>query len=225
MIRLLVQAVTLWVTLASALALPVGLDGNEGSYDALSKRAAILPPRAGLPTPQSQNLRFQVVALGIGTQQWTCVNGAARPRSEGASAALFNAASYLNDSRFHGQNMPALFVQRYDVNSVPLPRIGQHFFNANGAPGFEISDPAISLRLIGRAAASTPAPADAFPGVNGDGAVDWTLIRGEGKGGNRNSKAAYRVRTAGGKPDPNACANGVRGDFTVKFAAEYWFYN
>lgn len=67
---------------------------------------------------------------------------------------------------------------------------------------------------------NVPAPSDANPGLDNEGAIDWLKLgdKGESVG----VKEVYRVETAGGK-SPVDCT-GRDGEITVQYAAQYWFY-
>jgi len=123
---------------------------------------------------------------------------------------------------------------------------GHHFFS-NKTPVFELnSSPdgaARSLGIIqGKANANSTAPAGSCPGVDwkGDGAVPWlfldatpnsqtTDIRFDGvnpqaPAGTEEWKHVYRVNTAGGSP-PKTCEGIEAGaEFSVQYAANYWYY-
>ncbi|GAB7358857.1 hypothetical protein MBLNU230_g4080t1 [Neophaeotheca triangularis] len=121
-----------------------------------------------LPMPESQGLTLRTVALGLGTQNYTCPNATASPILVGARARLFNAESYLLDQTLADKDIPAAYLQAYEsatstetctcdptdlesfpcedgvnaISSLPafdLPIVGQHYFNAAGTPIFNIT--------------------------------------------------------------------------------------
>jgi hypothetical protein len=69
-------------------------------------------------------------------------------------------------------------------------------------------------------AANTTAPADAPKGANQMGAVPWLKLVSIDE--DEVFQEVYRVDTAGGSP-PKTC-EGITGEFTVEYAAAYYFY-
>jgi hypothetical protein len=56
----------------------------------------------------------------------------------------------------------------------------------------------------------------------GNGAVPWLYVSAT-NATQGNVKAVYRINTAGGSP-PQTCENSS-AEFSVQYAAEYWFYS
>ncbi|KIW08675.1 uncharacterized protein PV09_00626 [Verruconis gallopava] len=214
-------------TFASALAIP-GLSAGS------SKRAftVSLPP-SGLPDPSSISpaVTLKYIALGVGTQNYTCAsspNSASAPIQVGAKATLFDAGQFFNTFPGMVQTLPGLALGLYTMTGQPdMTRIlggsvlGHHFFNSLGQPTFDLSK--INARLTAKKLSGVAAPADSCPGPNNAGAVDWLELTDIGGGASYGGITyVYRVETAGGKP-PAKCTD-QSGAFTVPYAAEYWFY-
>lgn len=166
---------------------------------------------AGLPAP-SEGLVRKIVAVGQGTQNYTCANATSVPVAAGAVAGLFDAASLSNFPRLLNT------ITSDAVTGPPdLPQLGSHYFNAEGVPTFDMGAAGL---FIGGKLAGVPAPADANPGASNEGAVDWLKL-GD-KGTSVGLKEAYRVETAGGKP-PASC-EGQEPVITVEYATQYIFF-
>lgn len=99
----------------------------------------------------------------------------------------------------------------------PIPFSGRHFFDLEGAPNFVLNKGTIHFR--GKRDASVNAPASAFAGPDGTGAVSWLLLGDAGR--SVGARFVYRLLTAGGVT--HGC-NGSGGDST-SYTATYWFYN
>ncbi|OJI86405.1 hypothetical protein ASPTUDRAFT_187796 [Aspergillus tubingensis CBS 134.48] len=177
-----------------------------------------------LPTPAT-NLTLQHVALGRGTQNYTCPspqNSTSKPTSVGALATLFDVSCIASADEELLHHLPAL------VQGTPLETLdflatmislagtgagilGEHYFTGSGQPSFD-------LRFSGDGDwASTKKVASANAPKSVD--VPWLKLDGiDGVG----IKEVYRVYTAGGV-SPATCA-GHEGEFQVEYAAEYWFY-
>ncbi|KAI9813579.1 MAG: hypothetical protein M1827_003648 [Pycnora praestabilis] len=180
-----------------------------------------LPQNGGpteLPSPLA-GLTLKVVALGVGTQNYTCTSGnsSAAPLAVGALATLFDADPILEYSQTLFNTIPSLAVYLPDPNAYNLPALGHHYFSANGTPTFNLGSTGfLSAGKVG----DIPAPASAGKGVQGEGAVDWLALTD--KGGSVGLKEVYRVETAGGKA-PATCAN-QPPTIQVEYSAQYWFY-
>ncbi|KAL6415399.1 hypothetical protein AUP68_01954 [Ilyonectria robusta] len=100
------------------------------------------------------------------------------------------------------------------VNSLEMPFLGHHYFNAAGVPTFDLG----SQVLIGTKLDAVAAPASANKGPDGTGAVAW-LYLGDA-GGSIGVKYVYRVLTAGG----NAHSCTKAGADSTSYTTMYWFY-
>ena len=92
--------------------------------------------------------------------------------------------------------------------------LGHHFFTTSQVPTFVLDGQKPKAQIQGQKADSQPAPADACPGINGEGAVPWLRLTDNGSGFSAGTPLAggevYRVETAGGAA-PKSCA-GESGD-------------
>lgn len=224
---LLLAAVLLPNTLA-APTLPFDL------HDLFSPQLSTLsPPPSALPAPAS-GLTLKAIALGLGTQNYTCsgTNASAAPASNGALATLYDASPALFvASKFPVQASDApmhLACAAEKADAAPLRRIGDHWFSTTLVPTFDMAEGTSSpaqpagLFFSGKVAQRTPAPADACHGRDGQAAVPWLLLADDGRGVSRGVSEVYRVETVGGAA-PATCA-GLPKDFTHDYAALYYFY-
>ncbi|KAI0018716.1 hypothetical protein F4780DRAFT_781092 [Xylariomycetidae sp. FL0641] len=115
---------------------------------------------------------------------------------------------------------PASAPLTLDGVSGELGVLGHHFFDGANVPTFDLSGVSDQTqRFAGAKQGTATAPADAYPGLDDEGAVAW-LALGDA-GGSQNIGYVYRVYTAGGSPA--VCADA--GDApSVAYAAQYWFY-
>ena len=216
----------LLATAVMASPFPQGIKFGSGDVSGLSL------PKGGLGLPQP-DLELKYVLLGVGTQNYSCSDGReSAPVATGAIADLYDLGPLLSSDSFSEAEItsfidrfPGLVFPLIDKNgnlrkNLPLPTIGKHFFQSNPtAPVFDLT--AVNARAIVGLDSKVPAPRDAFPGKKKEGAVDWLFLTDAGGsfGGVSN---VYRVVTAGGKA-PETC-RGKKAEFTVRYAAEYWFY-
>jgi peptidoglycan hydrolase-like protein with peptidoglycan-binding domain len=146
-----------------------------------------------------------LVALGQGTQNYTCSNATATPSSIGAVAQLFNASCALSSDPTAGTA---------SLGSIEeSASIGAHFFLDNTTPDFDI----IGLgNTVAKKVDDVPAP---------DAANDIKWLRLEAKEGSTSDvKMVYRLNTVGGLA-PSTCAGMTAGQVvTVDYEAQYWIY-
>ena len=189
-------------------------------------------PSSALPSPSS-NLTVYHVAIGRGTQNYTCASDTAVPIAAGALATLFNASCIAADYPEILATLPnatlqvALPVQGALLFPSNILTSGHHYFSDATTPTFnldtQIGDYGITFS---KKNSTTPAPAGAAAGPVGVspvyGAVPWLkLTAKEGTVGS--VKEVYRVNTAGGSPPPTC--SGMGSAFEVQYAAEYWFFS
>ncbi|KAI9791409.1 MAG: hypothetical protein M1816_003977 [Peltula sp. TS41687] len=192
----------------------------------LSKAMMPIAPTP-LPPP-SDGLTLTHVAIGRGTQNYTCAPGASKPVAAGALAKLYNAtctaATYpdllaLVPNAVLSFNTPSDDDKTMSPSSLFLS--GHHYFPDPTTPVFDMGTKKDFYGFaVCAKSAQSPAPPDAPKGPNGLGSVPWLKL-GD-KGGSSGIKEVYRVNTAGGVP-PATCDD-HQGDFQVDYAAEYWFY-
>ena len=171
-------------------------------------------PSSSLPSPQS-GLNLALVALGRGTQNYTCATSDAStiPAAIGANATLFNAsciASHMSNDVL--ASMTQAF-EKMDVSAIPLDIIGSHFFVDTTTPAFVINGMGTN---IFKKSNSTNAPTN----TNGD--VAWLKLDAPANAASNVVKEVYRLNTQGGSQPAN-CA-GQPPTFEVQYAADYYFY-
>ena len=106
------------------------------------------------------------------------------------------------------------------LGSLTVPFLGRHYFDAAGAPTFDLTT-ANLLASVGKSG-GCKAPATADKGILGTGAVDWLQLKDNGKGISRGVSFVYRVITAGGVSQK--CADLAAPKGSVPYTAFYWFY-
>jgi hypothetical protein len=172
---------------------------------------AVMPvaPNATALAPPSAGLSLKHVAIGRGTQNYTCdtANPSTAPVAAGAVASLFN-ASCIAASYPDVLALMTNVTLQWNLNSPDQATLypsnialsGHHYFTTLVTPFFNLDTTAQQLGQIPCAKqAATPAPADASKGQGnvGNGAVPWLkLIARDGATGGL--QEVYRLNTAGG---------------------------
>lgn len=199
-----------------------------------TRSTASLPPQplgtvAPLPRPTAGQT-LDIIAIGLGWQNYTCVDSGTTPVAIGANATLYDATQFFSTrngpkeiatipdsilSDWCGEELP----EAIEYNVFVFPILGHHYFSSTGTPSFDLST--VGLFLSAEKIASEPAPSNADPGPDGFGAVPWLYLAYNGTGEDVELDAVYRVETAGGSP-PTTCPG--PGLLRSPYAAEYWFY-
>ncbi|KAJ5499276.1 malate dehydrogenase [Penicillium expansum] len=207
---------------------------NLGNCSLANVSLSLNETNSPLPAP-SKNITLKYVALGRGTQNYTCLsNGSLNsnitimPKATGAAATLFDASCIASSSLSLLHEVPAL------ISATPLESlafmaalvgqgtrstnliIGEHYFNAAGDPVFDMRLSGSNSWAATSKIASTSAP-KLKSGSSGD--VPWLKL-GYKKG--NDIREVYRVVTSQGDP-PSTCS-GQDATIQVDYAAEYWFY-
>ncbi|RFU35742.1 hypothetical protein B7463_g608, partial [Scytalidium lignicola] len=196
---------------------------------------AVMPIASPTPLPPpSAGLTLKHVAIGRGTQNYSCAtsDSSTVPAAIGAVATLYNASCVASTYADILTMLPRVALE-FNLTSTTQRELipsnleisGHHFFTTTTTPFFNLDTPAQSL---GEAPCSknntVSAPANAPIGQNnaGFGAVAWLkLVTKPGATGGL--QEIYRLNTAGGNPPPT-CA-GMPSTFEVQYGAEYWFYS
>ncbi|GAB7341920.1 hypothetical protein MBLNU457_g0227t1 [Dothideomycetes sp. NU457] len=192
-------------------------------------------PTAPTPLPpHSAGLTLSHIALGRGTQNYTCdtTNLTSTPTAIGAVASLFNITCLASFAPALITILPSIALDLPVPNTPSSPSqssffdlSGHHYFLNSTTPFFNLDTSAHDYGMGAfKKANSSAAPAGAMKGVGGkgDGAVAWLkLCALDGLG--EVAKEVYRVQTAGGNP-PGSCV-GMPSAFEVQYAAQYWFYS
>ncbi|KAF1851906.1 uncharacterized protein K460DRAFT_269384 [Cucurbitaria berberidis CBS 394.84] len=163
-------------------------------------------PSSGL-TPPAADLQLILVALGQGTQNYSCgANTASAPTAIGAVAQLFNASCAMSS------NPTADTASLASVQEAPA--IGAHFFVDNTTPDFDI------IGLGNTQAKKVEEAASPQPSAN----VKWLRLQAQTQGSTSSVKQIYRLNTVGGVA-PSNCEGHAAGDVvTVQYEAQYWVY-
>ena len=177
--------------------------------------------------PVSPGVNLRVIALGVGTQNYSCSStpnsSAAAPVSIGARANLFEVTSLFVSSPQDISNITeqALLAN----NGLGNPLIGEHYFtyvHNTLTPTFDLSgnDPQYFLSSVKDN--TETAPVSAYKGMSNEGAVPWLFLTSDSSGLSSGVSEVYRVETAGGL-NPSTC-EGISGEVDVPYSAEYWFF-
>ncbi|KAJ5773882.1 hypothetical protein N7457_008778 [Penicillium paradoxum] len=187
-----------------------------------------------LPEP-SKNLTLKYVTLGRGTQNYTCPsnsssnsNSTIKPEATGAAATLFDASCIASSSEALLHEIPAI-ISNTPLGSLAFMAalvaqgtrstniiIGEHYFNAEGDPIFDMALSGSKSWVAANKIASTPAPNSTVASSHD---VAWLKL---GHKSGKGIQEIYRVFTSQGDP-PSTCA-GQNSTIEVAYAAEYWFY-
>ena len=178
----------------------------------------------------------------MGVQNYSCASITSAPKSVGAVATLFDVTEFLQKSGDMSSDLSTQYLKAYEkkacildatnlsddsceesINALNFDVLGKHYFasiNGAGVPSFNIyAGDFLSAQKVG----DLLAPAGSYAGQNGVGAVDWLFLPSDGSGRSVGLSEVYRINTAGGVPVSTQCSTGVT-QFSVKYAAEYWFF-
>ncbi|CBX99686.1 hypothetical protein IAQ61_005063 [Plenodomus lingam] len=206
--------------------IPAGILSQLAQTNSLCDLSNIVLPIAPTPlAPITPGLTLRHIAIGRGTQNYTCTSSSAldTPKPTGAIATLFNAtcdAARLPTNVLADITKLALNYAIPSATGAQQRVSGHHEFTAAGVPLFNLVTPNADLGyvLAKPDAVKSSAPVGAAAGANGLGSVAWLKLSAvEG-----DYKEVYRVHTAGGVAPKNC--DGVDGGFTVEYSAQYWFY-
>jgi hypothetical protein len=198
--------------------------------------SADMPTADSFPLPPpAEGLSVYHVAVGRGTQNYTCSTPSATPTPFGAVAGLYN-ASCLAGKFSTVLNLIAPAALSFPTPSEPtlfpanLALSGHHYFPDAKTPVFNFRTHRSNYGIYyAKKVANTTAPAGAAAGPDGAPAVPWLKlavidppIDASADDVAGNVKEIYRVNTAGGSP-PTSC-EGQPTTFQVEYSAEYWFW-
>lgn len=184
--------------------------------------------RTASPTPlppPSPGLVLKLVAIGRGTQNYTCDadNATAVPAAIGAKATLYNASCI---AALYPDVLDALPEVALQFNITDAPELapsnllvsGVHYFVTTTTPFFDLDT---ANGQLGEAQckknASLSAPPDAPKGREGEAAVTWLKLTTK-PGATGGLQEVFRLQTAGGSA-PATCA-GMPASFEVQYAAQ-----
>ncbi|KAL8997100.1 MAG: hypothetical protein Q9169_003536 [Polycauliona sp. 2 TL-2023] len=208
-----------------------------------------MPTIPDLP-PVGEGLTLYHVAVGRGTQNYTCdpKDPNSIPVAAGASATLYNTTCMSCIAPLAMAQVPgsALSLPTPKGNDQLFPAqafvSGQHYFTGP-APTFNLHTNTHNYGIqFAGLLAKVPVPEkmikpDQNVGKDGSKPVPWLKLSsansladsapgvGQKALGSDGSpvQEIYRVNTAGGSP-PKTC-DGMKKDFEVEYAAEYWFWS
>ncbi|KAJ5759189.1 hypothetical protein N7520_006345 [Penicillium odoratum] len=199
---------------------------------------AILPindTTTKLPRPSSgMNLKY--IALGRGTQNYTCENStsSAIPVAVGAAATLFDASCIASQSLTLLHEMPAIIGEApigslaflaellsHTTNSSQLI-LGEHYFNAAEYPIFDLRLSGAQDWVVATKNASVDAPQTSKLTKQNVAWLELDRKSGNKECSGKGIQKVYRVKTYQGSA-PSTCA-GLNETIEVQYAAEYWFY-
>lgn len=168
----------------------------------------LAPNTTALPPP-SAGLSLKHVAIGRGTQNYSCDagNSSAVPLALGAVATLYNASCIASSYPDVLATLPNVTLQ-WNLNTAnqqtlypaELAISGHHYFSTLSTPTFNLNTTVMELGFAYCSKnASTSAPKDASKGQGnvGDGAVAWLKLVAK-SGATGNLQEVYRLNTAGG---------------------------
>ncbi|KAM7208808.1 putative malate dehydrogenase [Naviculisporaceae sp. PSN 640] len=193
---------------------------------------ATLPAGAKGLNPPTAGFKLKHIALGRGTQNYTCdtTKPDEAPKAAGAVATLFDASCVVTAFPDLARSLGKVSMQfnltsaesASKLNPSNLAISGRHYFTGPSTPFFDLD---VTPKKLGHANCAkdgaTPAPADAPKGQKGEPAVPWLKLTTI-SGATGNLREVYRVETVGGSA-PATC-QGLPASFTVQYAAQYWFY-
>ena len=186
---------------------------------------------SALPTPTST---IKYIALGLGTQNYTCNSTTGKYDAAGALARLFDATVHLSVNPSEISSLSQTYLDAYTslecassssdcinkdhrcedrANAKSLPILGEHYFTVAGTPTFDLQSAPKHPFLYAAKKADVPAPSSDD--------VDWLFLASNGSTVNNVISSAYRIETAGGV-QPSTCSGS--DSITVPYAAQYWYY-
>jgi hypothetical protein len=178
------------------------------------------PAPTPLPSP-SNGLVLTHVAIGRGTQNYTCANSTATPVAAGAVASLFNATCLVAPFPQLLETMACIALEfpvpdSSDPNSpANLFLSGTHYFTDSTTALFNFNT---TLHNWGSVACKKHSSSNApYPSRD----VPWLKLTSKSTSGSKISEV-YRLNTAGGLP-PTTC-EGQQANIQVQYSAEYWFW-
>ncbi|KAM0712128.1 hypothetical protein Q7P37_011222 [Cladosporium fusiforme] len=211
------------IALSGLISTAYCLPSTERSTDTISNDLDLAAVSPGLPAPTSSP---SIIALGVGSQNYTCNSTTGTYSSNVAVADLYDIGSLVKPST--KDSLSKLYLQTSDcsnekTNPLQLNLIGDHYFDSSSVPNFDFAK---SNRgwLQAKKGAGVAAPETSAKGIKGDahGTIDWLYLLDNGAGVSTDLLSVYRVWTAGGKP-PQSCSGDEQVE--IPYAAEYWFYD
>jgi hypothetical protein len=187
------------------------------------------PPASSTLPPPSPGLTLRHIAIGRGTQNYTCdpATPDAAPKAVGALATLFNATCLAANDLPLASSLARAALQfdlaqsqaSQKLTPADLAVSGRHLFLGDGTPFFDL-DVAASAWQLGQLPCgkngTANAPADALKGLQGEVSVPWLKLVAK-PGATGGLQEVYRVETVGGSA-PATC-QGQAANIEVQYAA------
>ncbi|KAF2769075.1 hypothetical protein EJ03DRAFT_272836 [Teratosphaeria nubilosa] len=162
------------------------------------------------------------IAVGLGTQNYTCNATTGKYTATGALARLFDATAYLSNNHDKVDSLSHMYHNMYTSLPCskspsdcpwPLPVLGEHYFTASGTPTFDLYNAQSRPFLFSKKVGDVVSPNSQD--------VDWLYLSSNGSLENRVISSVYRVETVGGVQPANCSGT---GSIEVPYSAEYWYY-
>ena len=177
---------------------------NDDSADEGTCDLTNLPQPANTLTPPGADVQLVLIALGQGTQNYSCASETATPTAIGAVAQLFNASCAVAGN----EDLESLGEVAEDAAAI-----GAHFFVDNTTPEFDVVG-------LGNTRVKKVESMAAPQATN----VPWLKLDAQAEGSNSAVKNIYRLETVGGVA-PKDCTGRQPGEVvTVEYEAQYWIY-
>ncbi|KAF2829812.1 hypothetical protein CC86DRAFT_403153 [Ophiobolus disseminans] len=159
-------------------------------------------------TLPSADLQLVMVALGQGTQNYTCgANATAPPTAFGAVAQLYDASCSMSKD-------PSVGTKALGSIEESAKSIGAHFFVDNTTPDFDITGLGNTQAKKAEECLAPQPAAD----------VKWLRLEAQVAGSTSKVKQIYRLNTVGGLA-PGSCEGKQAGEIVaVEYQAQYWIY-
>jgi hypothetical protein len=203
------------VAVASAPATPILKERSSPSYACDVSQLSQPAAPTTLPAPPA-GLSLMLVALGKGTQNYTCADGnpSTVPTLVGAVATLYNASCLTTSSQAY-VNVVTQWADTVPARDLAgLPIVGHHYFVDTTTPTFNLTDVGTTeSKKVG----TSNAPVNSTD-------VPWLFLKKQTTGTTDKVSAIYRLETKDGVA-PATCSGMAAGPFTVPYSAQYWFYS
>ncbi|KAF2865390.1 hypothetical protein BDV95DRAFT_448492, partial [Massariosphaeria phaeospora] len=174
---------------------------NNTIEDGTCKLDSVPQPANTLKAP-TPDISLMLIALGRGTQNYTCADASAAtlPTQVGAVAQLFNASCAVANN--------ALGQIDENPNSI-----GMHFFADLTTPEFDIPG-------VGNTQAKKVDEMNAPNAAN----IKWLRLEAKQETSTSAVRQIYRLNTVGGLAPKNCEGQTPGAVITVQYQAQYWIY-
>ncbi|KAK9489505.1 hypothetical protein V1508DRAFT_50936 [Lipomyces doorenjongii] len=175
-------------------------------------------------SPPGSNVELPFLALGRGTQNYSCNSTMSKPVSKGALAILYDLGPLLEYSPPDLLHTLPSYVLDMASPLVPLSAAGSHFFDSTGVPNFDLLSRGLSVKgITAETIPTTTPPASLGLPRSPTNPMNWLHLTPRIVGLVVRLTDVYRVEVAGGS-SPATCTNVTAMTFQVQYAAIYAFY-